>query len=87
MNDDDVHRLQVETGRRAAAFMRHYLRRDEEALLELATPHMRSDLDTWYFLMALAEFAARLAHEVHGGAQGAERWAETLVRRFHRDAE
>ena len=86
MDDNERHRLQIETGRRAAAFMRHYLRRDEEALLELATAHMRSDWDTWYFLMALAEFAARLAHELHGGAEGAERWAETLVQHFHRDS-
>ena len=86
MDEDEIHRLQVETGRRAAAFMRHYLRRDEEALLELATAHMRSDLDTWYFVMALTEFAARMAFELYGGTEGAEQWAETLVRRFHSDA-
>lgn len=55
MNDDDIHRMQVETGRRAAAFMRHFLRQDQEALLELATPHMRSDLDTWRLIISREE--------------------------------
>lgn len=82
---EDLHRVHGETARQAKAFIAHYLRRDDEAILATAPQHLRTDPESWYFVMALVAEVGSLARVLYDGPEGAEVWAQEKIRRFHED--